>query len=101
VLRFLERHPHPVAVEVGRHPGKAPDGIEREVDGVELDVADRMDQRGAARHRERRALRHQRGRNQVRLRRSTRQAGGSGMSSFAIEKEANCDQMALDWSTFP
>jgi hypothetical protein len=27
--------------------------------------------------------------------------GGSGMSSFAIEKEANCDQMALDWSTFP
>jgi hypothetical protein len=51
VLRFLERHPHPVAVEVGRHPGKAPDGIEREVDGIELDVADRMHQRGAARQR--------------------------------------------------
>jgi hypothetical protein len=75
VLRFLECHPHPVAVEVRRHPGKAPDGVQREVDGVELDVADRVDQCGAACHGERRALRHQRGRNQVRLRRSTRQAG--------------------------
>ena len=42
-------------VERVGHAGEAPDGVEREVDRVELDVRDRMQQRGAAFGRGRRA----------------------------------------------
>jgi len=56
VLRFLVRHAQPVAVVGIGHAVEAPGRIQREVDGVELDVADRVDQRGAAFGRERRAV---------------------------------------------
>src|SRR5690606_10127764 len=46
----------PVVVVGLGHAVEAPGGIECEVDGVELDVADRMDQRGTAFGREWRAL---------------------------------------------
>ena len=47
VLRLLGRHAQPVAVERLGHARKAPDGVQREVDGVELDMGDGVDQHRA------------------------------------------------------
>jgi len=47
VLGFLGRHAQPVEVIRPRHAREAPDRVQRQVDGVELDVADRVDQDGA------------------------------------------------------
>jgi len=41
-------HAQPVFVKRGGHAVKAPDGVERQVDGVEFDVANRMEQGGEA-----------------------------------------------------
>ena len=47
VQRFLARHAGPVAVVRVGEAGEAPDRVEREIDRVQLDVRDRMQQRGA------------------------------------------------------
>ena len=47
VLGFFGGHAQPVEIESARHAIEAPDGIEREVDGVELDVRNSMQQHGA------------------------------------------------------
>ena len=41
------RHLQPVAVIIGRHAGKAPDRIQGQIDGIEFNVGECMDQRGA------------------------------------------------------
>jgi hypothetical protein len=46
--RLVGGHAGPVQVEVARHAAEAVGRVEREVDGVELDVRDRVQQRGAA-----------------------------------------------------
>jgi hypothetical protein len=48
VVGLFCRHPQPVAVERFRHAAKTPDGVQRQVDGVELDVANGMQQRGTS-----------------------------------------------------
>jgi hypothetical protein len=56
-------HLQPVAVEVLRH-AEAPEGVQGQVDGVELDVADGVQQRGPALRREGRPGGHLVGRHQ-------------------------------------
>ncbi len=48
MLGFLCRHLQPVLVESLGHAAIAPDGIERQVDGIELDMRDGVQQDGAA-----------------------------------------------------
>jgi hypothetical protein len=58
VLCLFRRHAQPVQVELARHAVKAPGGVQRQVDGVELDVRNRVQQRGQAFGLEGRAPRH-------------------------------------------
>ncbi|MNV98874.1 hypothetical protein D3C71_1941760 [compost metagenome] len=58
MLGFLGRDLQPVAVEVLGHAGETPDRVQREVDGVVLDVGNRMHQHRAAQRRGRRAACH-------------------------------------------
>ena len=53
VQRFFFRDDEPLAIEIVGHAGEAPADVEREVDRIELDVCERVDQRGAARDIER------------------------------------------------
>ena len=46
MLRLLGGHLQPVQVELARHVRKAPDGIQRQIDGVELNVCNGMHQHG-------------------------------------------------------
>ena len=48
VFGFLLRHAEPVQVVLRRHAGKPPDGIERQIDGVEFNVRNGMHQRAVA-----------------------------------------------------
>ena len=64
VQGLFARHLQPVAVELFGQAVKAPDRIQRQIDRIELDVADRMQQRGAASQREGRPARHLVGRHQ-------------------------------------
>ena len=73
--RFFGGHSQPVEVIRARHFGKAPDGVERQIDRIELDVRDRMEQRGQAFGRERRALGQRQMRAQFRPRRAAGQIG--------------------------
>src|SRR6185437_11739429 len=75
VLRLLGRDRNPVVVEVARQPlaGEASDDVPGEVDGIELDMRQRMEQRGASRRRAAGApSRHVSRRQQQRLRRPCR-----------------------------
>ncbi len=47
VLAFFTGHAQPVQVVLARHVIKAPDGIQRQVDGIELDVCNGMHQNDA------------------------------------------------------
>jgi len=67
--RFFGRHLQPVAVIGGGHAGEAPDRVEREVDGIELDVGNGVHHRGQAVGREGRAAGHVGCRYQRRARR--------------------------------
>ena len=58
VMRLFLGHQRPVGVKRVGHAVKAPDRIERQVDRVELNVADRMDHRRTAFQRGGRAARH-------------------------------------------
>ena len=46
VRRLFGGHPQPVVVVSRRHAVKAPDGVERQIDGVEFDVGNGMHQNG-------------------------------------------------------
>ena len=48
VFGLFGRNAHPVQVVIARHAIKSPHGIQRQVDGVELDVGDGVDENGAA-----------------------------------------------------
>ena len=48
VQRFFFRDDEPLAIEVVGRAGEAPADVEREVDRIELDVCERVGQRGAA-----------------------------------------------------
>ena len=50
--RFLGRHTGPVPVVSRRHSAKAPDGVKRQIDRIELDMGHRMEQCGQAFKRE-------------------------------------------------
>ncbi len=43
---LLGGHAQPVQIELLGHVGKAPDGVQRQVDGVEFDMGDGVDQHG-------------------------------------------------------
>ncbi len=91
VQRLLARDAQPVGIEVARHAGEAPDRVERQIDGVELDVHHRVQQRRSALKCERRAHRHLFGWHEARQRRATRQVwrgtkGHSGVELGFIER---------------
>ena len=85
VQRFFGRHTQPVAVVVLGHAGKAPHRVQRQVDGVELDVADRVQQRGAALRRVDRTLGQLLHRHQVGPGRATRQRAVGGQHQVWID----------------
>ena len=85
VLGLLGRHAQPVAVVVGGQAGEAPDGVEREVDGVELDVGDGVQQRGPAFAAARVAPGHAVGGQQFGAGRAARQEGAG-----CIRLQAGC-----------
>ena len=76
VKRLFAGDAQPITVVGGRHAGETPDGVEREVDRVELDVRDGMQHRGAAEGSEGRASRDLFGVQQARQRRPAGQSGG-------------------------
>ena len=65
MLGFFLRHAQPVAVKRLGQAGKAPDDVQRQVNGVEFDMRQRVDQRGAAFLRAQAALGQLAGRNQL------------------------------------
>ncbi|MNS93377.1 hypothetical protein D3C72_1275460 [compost metagenome] len=77
---LLARHLEPVAIEARRHAGKAPRGVQREVDRVEFDMAQRMNHRRPPRRgAQRAAALHLLGRHQFRARGPAGQShAGSG-----------------------
>ena len=91
VQRLFGGHAQPVAVVVGGQAGKAPHRVQRQVDGVELDVRHReCSSARAAFGREGRSARQRSGRvHQLRARRATRQAGRLGQCSASrIQRQA-------------
>ncbi|SPA24237.1 hypothetical protein CBM2637_A120197 [Cupriavidus taiwanensis] len=85
VVRLFIGHAQPVAVIRGRHAGKAPGRVQRQVDGIELDMAQRVDHRRASgRGLQRAAPLDVLGRHQGRPCRSARdRVGGPGMDRLA------------------
>ena len=67
VRGFFSGHAQPVAVIGLRHAGKAPYRVQRQIDGVELNVRNRVHERRVALRRKRRAPGHLGWRNQLRL----------------------------------
>ena len=87
MLGFLVGHAQPVAVEGLGHAVVAPGGIEREVDRIELDMADRMDQRGPAFVGEGRALWHGGRRHTFRASRSSGNACVVGHAAQVVRRD--------------
>ena len=58
-MGFLRRHAQPVGVVLPRQAGETPQRVERQVDGVEFDVGQRVHQHGAPFHRHHRAPAHE------------------------------------------
>ena len=58
MLALFTRNLQPIQIVGGRHVVKTPDGIQRQVDGVELNVRNRMHQDDTAFLRGRRAAGH-------------------------------------------
>jgi hypothetical protein len=68
VQRFFLRHTQPVGVELVGHAAEAPDQIECQVNGVQLDVRQCMNEAGVPFWRAHRARLDLRGRHQLRQR---------------------------------
>jgi hypothetical protein len=85
VVRLFIGHAQPVAVVAGRHAGEAPGRVQRQVDGIELDMAQRMDHRRAPGRGMQRAApldalrRHQR---------RPRGAAGNGLAGTGLDRLA-------------
>ena len=90
VQGFFARHTQPVAVVLQRHAGETPDGVEREVDRVELDVRDSVQQRRAAFERGRGAARH------VFRRDEAGQGGTAGEHSGHVEAVVGVDRRGVE-----
>ena len=84
VLRFFYSHLQPVKIIGVWHAAKAPDCVERQVDGIELDVRDGVQQRGQAFGGKGRALGH------VEVRAQFGSGGATGQPVGCLKKLVRC-----------
>jgi hypothetical protein len=96
VERLLACHLQPVAMERLGQAGEAPCGVEREVDRVELDVRERMQQRGPALGRAHRALGELRVRHQHGPRGPARDGSGRAVAGVRRRQHVVRPDLPLD-----